>query len=61
MSYQIDGSVHRSGILNERKTADVLTEKNIFGCKVETRGGTKFKEDMVAGKLLLSANENFVR
>ena len=57
MPYPIDGSVHHSGILNEHKTADVLTQKNIFGCKVETRGGTKFKEDMVAGKLLLSAKD----
>ena len=57
MAFVTDGSVHYSGINNEGKTAEVLTEQNIFGCKVETRGGTKFKEDMVAGKLLLSAKD----
>ena len=57
MSFLTDGSVHYSGIKNEGKTADVLTEKNIFGCKVETRGGTKHKEDMVAGELKLSAKD----
>lgn len=57
MAFVTDGSVHYSGIKNEGKTADVLTEQNIFGCKVETRGGTKFKEDMVAGELKLSAKD----
>ena len=57
MTFKTDGSVHYSGIKNEGKTAEVLTEQNIFGCKVETRGGTKFKEDMVAGELKLSAKD----
>jgi len=57
MAFVTDGSVHYSGIKNESKTADVLTEKKIFGCNVETRGGTKFKEDMVAGELKLSAKD----
>lgn len=57
MAFPLDGSPHYSGIKNEGKTAEILTEKNTFGCKVETRGGTKFKEDMVAGKLLLSAKD----
>ena len=57
--YKTDGSTHYSGIKNEGKTAEILTEKNIFGCKVETRGGTKFKEDMVAGEVKISAkNKN---
>ena len=55
MTFPTDGSVHYSGIKNERKTAEILTEQNIFGCKVESRGGTKFKEDLVAGKLKISA------
>ncbi len=57
MAFVTDGSVHYSGIKNEGKTAEVLTEQNIFGCKVKTRGGTKFKEDMVAGELKLSAKD----
>lgn len=57
MSYVTDGSVHYSGIKNEGKTAEILTEKNIFGCKVEIRGGTKFKEDMVAGEVKISAKD----
>ena len=57
MAFPLDGSGHYSGIKNEGKTAEILTEQNIFGCKVETRGGTKFKEDMVAGELKLSAKD----
>ena len=57
MAFVTDGSVHYSGIKNEGKTAEILTEQNIFGCEVETRGGTKFKEDMVAGELKLSAKD----
>ncbi len=57
MAFVTDGSVHYSGINNESKTAEVLTEQNTFGCKVETRGGTKFKEDMVAEELKLSAKD----
>lgn len=57
MGFKTDGSVHYSGIKNEGKTADILTKKNIFGCEVETRGGTKFKEDMVAGSLKISAKD----
>lgn len=57
MSFVTDGSVHYSGIKSEGKIRDILTEQNIFGCKVETRGGTKFKEDMVAGELKLSAKD----
>ena len=57
MAFPSDGSTHYSGIKNERKTAEILTEKNIFGCNVETRGGTKFKEDMVAGEVKISAKD----
>ena len=57
MAFPTDGSTHYSGIKNEGKTADILNEKNIFGCKVETRGGTKYKEDLIAGLLKLSAKD----
>tara|TARA_B100001142_G_scaffold321456_1_gene368126 strand:+ start:1381 stop:2124 length:744 start_codon:yes stop_codon:yes gene_type:complete len=57
MAFRTDGSVHYSGIKNEGKTADILNKKNIYGCKVETRGGTKYKEDLIAGLLKLSAKD----
>ena len=52
--FKTDGSVHYSGIANEKKTAKILNRINHFADKVETRGGTKYKEDMVAGQLKLS-------
>ena len=52
--FKTDGSVHYSGIANEKKTAKILNQINYFADKVETRGGTKYKEDMIAGELKLS-------
>ena len=49
--FKIDGSVHYSGIANEGKTAEILNEINYFDDKVTTVGGTKHKEDAVAGLL----------
>ncbi len=54
MAFKTDGSVHYSGIANERKTANILNAINYFPDKVETRGGTKHKEDGIAGLLDLS-------
>ena len=55
--FKTDGSVHYSGIANEGKTAEILNAINYFPDKVETRGGTKHKEDAVAGSLKLSAKD----
>lgn len=49
MSYKTDGSVHHGGVLNEDLTVRVLNEKKIYSETVEKRGGTKVKEDAVAG------------
>ncbi len=57
MGFKIDGSVHYSGIANEGKTAEILNNIEYFPDKVETRGGTKHKEDAVAGSLKLSAKD----
>lgn len=57
MAFVTDGSVHYSGIKNEDNTAKICTKQNTYGCKVETRGGTKLKEDAVAGVLKLSIKE----
>ena len=55
--FKTDGSVHYSGIANEGKTAEILNNIEYFPDKVETRGGTKHKEDAVAGSLKLSAKD----
>ena len=55
--FKTDGSVHYSGIANEGKTAEILNAINYFPDKVETRGGTKHKEDAVSGSLKLSAKD----
>ena len=57
MAFKIDGSVHYSGIANEGKTAEILNNIEYFPDKVETRGGTKHKEDAVAGSFKLSAKD----
>ena len=57
MAFKTDGSVHYSGIANEGKTAEILNNIEYFSDKVETRGGTKHKEDAVAGSLKLSAKD----
>ena len=57
MSFKTDGSVHYSGIANEGKTAQILNSINYFPDEVKTVGGTKHKEDAVAGSLKLSAKD----
>ncbi len=57
MAFKTDGSVHYSGIANEGKTANILNSINYFPDEVITVGGTKHKEDAVAGSLKLSAKD----
>lgn len=47
--FKTDGSVHHSGIKNETNTIKILNELKIYSNLVEKRGGTKNKEDAVAG------------
>jgi len=49
MTYKTDGSVHHGGVKNEDLTVQILNEKKIYSHPVEKRGGTKVKEDAVAG------------
>lgn len=49
MTYKTDGSVHHGGVKNENLTVQILNEKKIYSETVEKRGGTKCKEDAVAG------------
>ena len=49
MTYKTDGSVHFGGIKNEDLTIKILNELKIYAHPVEKRGGTKVKEDAVAG------------
>jgi hypothetical protein len=52
--FKTDGSVHHGGVTNETKTVEVLNSLNIYSKHVETRGGTKVKEDAVAGNKKIS-------
>lgn len=52
--FKTDGSVHHGGVKNEAKTAEILNSLNVYPCLVETRGGTKVKEDAVAGDKKIS-------
>ena len=52
--YKTDGSVHHEGIKNENQTIVILNEKKIYSETVEKRGGTKLKEDAVAGNKKIS-------
>lgn len=54
MTYKTDGSVHHGGVKNENQTVRILNEKQIYSETVEKRGGTKCKEDAVAGDKKLS-------
>jgi len=47
--FKTDGSVHHGGVKNEDQTVRILNEKKIYSHPVEKRGGTKCKEDAVAG------------
>jgi hypothetical protein len=49
MGFKTDGSVHHGGVQNEDLTVRILNEKKIYSHPVEKRGGTKVKEDAVAG------------
>jgi hypothetical protein len=52
--FKTDGSVHHGGIKNEDQTIKILNEIGIYGELVEKRGGTKLKEDAVAGNKKIS-------
>lgn len=54
MTYKTDGSVHHGGVKNEDQTVRILNELKIYSSAVEKRGGTKVKEDAVAGDQLIS-------
>jgi hypothetical protein len=54
MTYKTDGSVHHGGVKNEDLTVQILNEKKIYSETVEKRGGTKCKEDAVAGDKKIS-------
>ena len=54
MTYKTDGSVHHGGVKNEDQTVRILNEKKIYSETVEKRGGTKCKEDAVAGNKKIS-------
>lgn len=52
--FKTDGSVHHGGVKNEDVTVQILNEKKIYSETVEKRGGTKVKEDAVAGDKKIS-------
>ena len=52
--FKTDGSVHHGGILNEDITVHTLNKLKIYSSEVEKRGGTKQKEDAVAGNQKIS-------
>lgn len=54
MGFKTDGSVHHGGVKNEDLTVAILNEMKIYAHTVEKRGGTKCKEDAVAGDQLIS-------
>ena len=54
MGFKTDGSVHHGGVKNEDLTVRILNEMKIYAHTVEKRGGTKCKEDAVAGDQLIS-------
>lgn len=47
--FKTDGSVHHDGVKNENVTVQILNELKIYQHTVKKRGGTKNKEDAVAG------------
>ena len=52
--YNTTGQVHREGVANEANTIALLNDLNIYSETVEQRGGTKLKEDAVAGNNKIS-------
>lgn len=47
--YNTTGQVHREGVANEGNTIALLNDLNLYSETVEKRGGTKLKEDAIAG------------
>ena len=54
MAYNTVGLSHREGVKNEGITAHIMNEKKMYPHPVELRGGTKCKEDAVAGDKKIS-------
>ena len=52
--YNTTGQVHREGVANEANTIALLNDLNLYSETVEKRGGTKLKEDAVAGNNKIS-------
>ncbi len=52
--FDTTGRVHHEGVKNEDQTIVILNEKKIYSETVEKRGGTKLKEDAVAGNKKIS-------
>ena len=52
--YNTTGLSHREGVKNEDVTVRILNEKKVYAETVEKRGGTKVKEDAVAGTQKIS-------
>ena len=52
--YNTTGQVHRDGVANESNTVALLNDLNLYSETVEKRGGTKLKEDAVAGNNKIS-------
>ena len=47
--FNTTGQVHRDGVANEANTVALLNDLNLYSETVEKRGGTKLKEDAIAG------------
>lgn len=52
--FTTDGSSHRGGVANEGATVNLLNSLSIYPSFVESRGGTKVKEDAIAGEQKIS-------
>jgi hypothetical protein len=52
--FDTTGRVHYEGVKNEDVTVRILNEKKVYAETVEKRGGTKVKEDAVAGTQKIS-------
>ena len=54
MTFDTTGRVHYEGVNNEDVSVRVLNEKKVYSETVEKRGGTKCKEDAIAGHKKIS-------
>lgn len=52
--FDTTGRVHHEGVKNEDTTVLIMNEKKVYSETVEKRGGTKVKEDAVAGNQKIS-------